>query len=132
MTDCVISLSCELVSGWTQAAILTNARQPQDKMLPKTLFHFDRANTLSEFNSVRPALVFSNGLWSSYLPKESIMAQNGRVIATHTWESVGELWHPGLKNVASPWDRSYGIDVNLYLSPGLCIYGLLLAKKVAR
>ena len=96
------------------------------------LFHFDRANTLSEFNSVRPALVFSNGLWSSYLPKELVMAQNGRVIATHTWESVGELWHPGLKNVASPWDRSYGIDVNLYLSPGLCIYGLLLAKKVAR
>ena len=71
-------------------------------MLLKTLFYFDRANTLSEFNSVRPAQVFANGLWSSYLPKESIMAQNGRVIATHTWESVGELWHPGLKNVAGP------------------------------
>jgi hypothetical protein len=34
----------------------------------------------------------------------------------HTWEAVGDLWHPGMKNMAGPWDRSYGYDMNRYLS----------------
>jgi hypothetical protein len=32
------------------------------------------------------------------------------------WKAVAELWHPQLKNVAGPWDRSYGYDMNKYLS----------------
>lgn len=34
----------------------------------------------------------------------------------YTWESVAQLWHPQLLNVAGPWDRSYGFDMNRYLS----------------
>lgn len=37
-------------------------------------------------------------------------------MVTATWESVGQLWHPTLKNVAGPWDRSYGFDMNRYVS----------------
>ncbi|KIM92784.1 hypothetical protein OIDMADRAFT_36351 [Oidiodendron maius Zn] len=40
----------------------------------------DRDNLYPAYSN----LVFGNGLWSSYLPKESVMAQNGRVIAART------------------------------------------------
>lgn len=34
----------------------------------------------------------------------------------YTWASASQLWHPDLKNVAGPWDRSYGFDMNRYVS----------------
>lgn len=33
-----------------------------------------------------------------------------------TWKSLGQLYNANLKNVAGPWDRSYGFDMNKYLS----------------
>ncbi|KAL3424259.1 hypothetical protein PVAG01_03540 [Phlyctema vagabunda] len=44
------------------------------------------------------------------------MAQKGPIMVASTWEAVAQLWHPQLKNVAGPWDRSYGFDMNKYLS----------------
>jgi hypothetical protein len=79
---------------------------------------FNRANTLSEFNSGTYTGVSLYGLtlWSKYLPKDSIMAKSGPEMIKHTWEAVGDLWHPSMKNMAGPWDRAYGYDMNRYLS----------------
>tara|TARA_R110002060_G_scaffold44364_4_gene55757 strand:+ start:87 stop:392 length:306 start_codon:yes stop_codon:yes gene_type:complete len=31
-------------------------------------------------------------------------------------EAIGDLWHPQLRNLAGPWDRSYGFDTTRYFS----------------
>jgi hypothetical protein len=79
---------------------------------------FNRANTLSEFNSgtYTGVSLYALTLWAKYLPEDSVMKQNGAKMIQYTWEAVAELWHPQLKNVAGPWDRSYGFDMNRYLS----------------
>lgn len=79
---------------------------------------FNRAETLSEFNSgtYTGVSLFALSLWAKYLPEDSLMRQNGPRMIQKTWEAVGELWHPDLKNIAGPWDRSYGFDMNRYLS----------------
>lgn len=79
---------------------------------------FDRDNTLSEFNSGTYTGVSLYGLvlWSKYLPSESVMTRTAPNMIEHTWEAVGQLWHPTMKNMAGPWDRAYGYDMNRYVS----------------
>ena len=58
------------------------------------------------------------------------MKQNAARMVQSTWEAVSELWHPQLKNVAGPWDRSYGYDMNRYLSLlALQIWNLIGKEK---
>ncbi|KAJ4401325.1 hypothetical protein N0V91_007989 [Didymella pomorum] len=79
---------------------------------------FKRDNTLSEFNSGTYAGVslFALTLWAKYLPQDSIMGQYGPEMIKYTWASLGGLYNANLRNVAGPWDRSYGYDMNKYLS----------------
>jgi hypothetical protein len=50
------------------------------------------------------------------MPSNSVMGQNGARMVKETWKSLGLLYNANLKNVAGPWDRSYGYDMNRYLS----------------
>ncbi|KAI4694625.1 hypothetical protein J4E81_006223 [Alternaria sp. BMP 2799] len=79
---------------------------------------FVRDNTLSEFNSGTYAGVslFALTLWAKYMPGDSIMGEYGPKMIRDTWSVLGELYHADLKNVAGPWDRAYGFDMNRYLS----------------
>jgi len=75
-------------------------------------------NTLSEFNSATYTGVslWALSLWDKYLPSESVLKANAPMMIRCTWETVGELWHPQLKNLAGSWDRTYGWDMNRYVS----------------
>jgi len=79
---------------------------------------FNRDNTLSEFNSGTYAGVslFALTLWAKYMPEASVMGQNGGRMIKYTWASLASLYNANLKNVAGPWDRSYGFDMQRYLS----------------
>ncbi|KAI4674435.1 uncharacterized protein J4E88_008169 [Alternaria novae-zelandiae] len=79
---------------------------------------FVRDNTLSEFNSGTYAGVslFALTLWAKYMPGDSIMGEYGPKMIRDTWSVLGKLYHADLKNVAGPWDRAYGFDMNRYLS----------------
>lgn len=80
---------------------------------------FVRDNTLSEFNSGTYAGVslFALTLWAKYLsPEQSVMGEYGPRMVRDTWSVLGELYNADLKNVAGPWDRAYGFDMNRYLS----------------
>jgi hypothetical protein len=79
---------------------------------------FDRNNTLSEFNSgtYTGVSLFGLLLWAKYLPEDSIMAQESPNMIRYTWEAVSQLWHPSMKNMAGPWDRAYGYDMQRYVS----------------
>lgn len=107
------------MSGWTGRRLKeTNMTRSGERYAKDIIDLFNRANTLSEFNSGTYTGVSLYGLtlWSKYSHKDSIMAKYGPQMIKHTWEAVGDLWHPGMKNMAGPWDRSYGYDMNRYLS----------------
>ena len=116
---------------------------------------FDRNNTLSEFNSGTYTGVSLYGLtlWCKYLPEDSIMAQHGPTMVEYTWlvnnnfswiyiwgilltmylfsrrKAVSELWHPSMKNMAGPWDRAYGYDMQRYLSLMALWFWVLIGKE---
>ncbi|RDW79783.1 hypothetical protein BP6252_04421 [Coleophoma cylindrospora] len=107
------------VSGWTGRRLNdSNMTISGETYAQQIIDLFDRANTLSEFNSgtYTGVSLWSLALWSKYLPADSVMTQKGPTMVKYTWEAVAQLWHPQLKNVAGPWDRSYGFDMNRYLS----------------
>jgi hypothetical protein len=107
------------LSGWTGRRIgEANFTTAGENYAREIIELFDKHGTLSEFNSGTYTGVSLYGLvlWSKYLPQESIMAQRGPDMLAKTWEAVADLWHPGMKNMAGPWDRSYGYDMNRYLS----------------
>ncbi|OAQ75641.1 hypothetical protein VFPBJ_09614 [Purpureocillium lilacinum] len=122
-----------LTSGWTGRRLndknITNSAERDAKDI---IDLFDLHGTLSEFNSATYTGVslFGLVLWSKYLPKDSVMAQNApRMVAT-TWDTVSQMWHPGMKNIAGPWDRSYGYDMNRYVAlMGMWIWTLIGKDK---
>ncbi|KAF2219259.1 hypothetical protein BDZ85DRAFT_206451 [Elsinoe ampelina] len=107
------------VSGWTGRRLgeanMTRAGEEDARQIVDL---FNRANTLSEFNSGTYAGVsmYALSLWARYMPEDSIMGQNGRRMLQDTWNSVTDLYHAGMKNSAGPWDRTYGYDMTRYLS----------------
>jgi hypothetical protein len=107
------------VSGWTGRRLNdSNMTISGENYASDIIQLFDRANTLSEFNSgtYTGVSLWALTLWAKYLPSDSVMARKGPVMIKSTWEAVAQLWHPQMKNIAGPWDRSYGFDMNRYLS----------------
>jgi len=107
------------VSGWTGRRLNDrNMTISGEKYAQDIIDLFNIHNTLSEFNSgtYTGVSLFGLILWSKYLPKDSVMTKNGPRMVERTWDAVSQLWHPGMKNIAGPWDRAYGYDMNRYLS----------------
>jgi hypothetical protein len=79
---------------------------------------FEMSNTLSEFNSptYTGVSLYALSMWVKYLPAGHHMHEAGRLMVQETWKTIGELWHPDLKNVAGPWDRAYGYDTTRYVA----------------
>lgn len=116
---------CQFPPG-VKLKTLTRYRYAQD-----IIDLFDRNNTLSEFNSgtYTGVSLFGLLLWAKYLPEDSIMAQHGPVMIRYTWEAVSQLWHPEMKNMAGPWDRAYGYDMQRYVSLMALWMWVLIGKE---
>lgn len=113
------SIMRAFVSGWTGRRLKdSNMTTAGEYYAQQIIDLFDRANTLSEFNSgtYTGVSLFAMTLWAKYLPHDSVMKQRGASMIQYTWEAVSNLWHPQLLNVGGPWDRSYGFDMTKYLS----------------
>ncbi|KKY19193.1 hypothetical protein UCRPC4_g04567 [Phaeomoniella chlamydospora] len=111
------SLMRAFSSGWVGRRLNDSNMTLAGENYAKSVIElFNRANTLSEFNSgtYTGVSLWALSLWAKYLPEDSIMYKYGRTMSAHTWEAVSQLWHPQLKNMAGPWDRSYGYDMNRY------------------
>ncbi|KAL2209445.1 hypothetical protein CC79DRAFT_1396341 [Sarocladium strictum] len=113
------SIMRAFVSGWTGRRLNDrNMTKSGEKYAQEIITLFNKHDTLSEFNSgtYTGVSLFGLILWSKYLPEDSIMTKNGPRMVSATWDAVSQLWHPGMKNMAGPWDRAYGYDMNRYLS----------------
>ncbi|KAH6980709.1 hypothetical protein BKA56DRAFT_643982 [Ilyonectria sp. MPI-CAGE-AT-0026] len=128
------SIMRAFVSGWTGRRLKdSNMTKAGETYAKEIIDLFNEQNTLSEFNSgtYTGVSLFGLILWSKYLPKDSVMTKNGPKMIEYTWEAISALWHPGLKNMAGPWDRSYGYDMNRYLSLMALWFWPLIGKENA-
>ncbi|KAF3764102.1 hypothetical protein M406DRAFT_260292 [Cryphonectria parasitica EP155] len=105
-------------SGWTGRKLNdSNLTSAGEAYAQEVIDLFDLNNTLSEFNSATYCGVslFALTLWAKYLPESSVMGANGARMIKDIWTTVGELYNANLRNIAGPWDRTYGWDQNLYV-----------------
>lgn len=79
---------------------------------------FDRASTTSEFNvpTYYGIDMWALTMWSKYMPSTSVLGSRAPDVLAKIWGSVTEFYHPDLKNLAGPWDRTYGYDMTKYVS----------------
>lgn len=120
------------VSGWMgRRTSDTNMTTSGEAYAGEIIALFNETGTLSEFNSgtYTGVSIFGLLLWSLYLPQDSVMASMGPEMLRRTWEAVAELWHPGMRNMAGPWDRAYGYDMNRYLSVMALWFWAYLGKE---
>ena len=106
-----------IITGWTGRKLgdqnMTNSGETYAKEIIQL---FDRADTLSEFNSATYTGVslIALTMWTKYAAEDSVMKGKGKEMLQDTWDTIGELYHAGLKNLAGPWDRAYGFDMQRY------------------
>ncbi|MDE1177989.1 MAG: hypothetical protein PW789_15525 [Edaphobacter sp.] len=88
-------------------------------------------NSFEEYNS--PTYygtdLFGLALWRSYGSTAEIR-EAGRNIEGHLWDDIADFYQPGLRNIAGPYDRSYGMDMETYVAyTGVWMRALLPADK---
>ncbi|KAM5343671.1 hypothetical protein ACJ41O_012208 [Fusarium nematophilum] len=122
------------VSGWMGRRINDKNMTISGEAYAREIIHlFNLTKTLSEFNSgtYTGVSLFGLILWSTYLPEDSIMKQFGPVMIRETWDAIAQLWHPDMRNMAGPWDRTYGYDMNRYLSVMALWFWAYLGKEAS-
>lgn len=110
-------------TGWTGRRLNdSNMTRAGEAYAQEVLDLFDGGGvgggTLSEFNSPTYCGVslFALTLWAKYLPADdSVMGAHGPRMIRAVWTTVGALYNANLRNMAGPWDRTYGFDMNLYV-----------------
>ncbi len=77
------------------------------------LFAFN--NAFSEFNSPTYYGVdlCALGLWRTYA-SSPLLRQLGAEMEAGLWQDIALMYHAGMKNMAGPYDRSYGMDMQQY------------------
>lgn len=107
-----------VASGWTGRKLNDpNMTSAGELYATEVLSLFDLNNTLSEFNSATylGITIYALTLWTKYMPQDSVMGREGKRVLTQVWELVAEMYNPNLRNLAGPWDRTYGYDMNKYV-----------------
>jgi hypothetical protein len=78
---------------------------------------FNRSGTFDEYNSPTYSGVdlFALGLWRSYGSTAS-MRDRGASMEAALWRDLAVFYNANLKNIAGPFDRAYGMDMQSYVS----------------
>ncbi|KAL4807472.1 hypothetical protein BDV18DRAFT_102559 [Aspergillus unguis] len=80
---------------------------------------FDRNHTLSEYNGPTYAGVslYALTIAAKYLGStNTTIGREAPRIIQNIWDYESQLWNPNMRNLAGPWDRSYGYDMNKYVA----------------
>lgn len=107
-----------VASGWTGRKLNdANMTAAGEMYAEEVLQLFNLNNTLSEFNSPTYAgiTIYALTLWAKYMPNDSVMGREGRRVLEQVWDLLAEMYNPSLRNLAGPWDRTYGYDMNKYV-----------------
>ncbi|RHZ53578.1 uncharacterized protein CDV56_105837 [Aspergillus thermomutatus] len=95
---------------------------------------FDRNHTLSEFNGPTYAgvSIYALTVAAKYLAQtNSTIGQTAARVISEVWDYESLLWNSNMRNFAGPWDRSYGYDMNEYVSiMSLWVWTLIGKERV--
>ncbi|KAI8814996.1 hypothetical protein BJ742DRAFT_781863 [Cladochytrium replicatum] len=94
------------------------------------IFTYKGFNTFPEYNvpTYIGIDIFSLALWIKYTPPTSKLNKLAPFMLNATVADLGEFYNFDLKNVAGPWDRTYGMDMTQYQS----IAGLYIWSAIGR
>jgi hypothetical protein len=79
---------------------------------------FKQHDAFAEYNSPTYYGVdlYALALWRSYPTLSPLLAQLGSEMETILWLDVAQFYHADLRNLAGPYDRSYGMNMLDYIS----------------
>ncbi len=94
--------------GWIVAA---------ERLGAEVLRRFRANNTFDEYNS--PTYygidLYALALWRSYA-SGALLRDAGAEMEAELWRDIAQFYHAGMRNVAGPYDRSYGMDMRRYVA----------------
>lgn len=93
---------------------------------------FESHQTFTEYNSPTyyGVNLYALALWRAYA-KSDALATMGAAMEAALWHDIARFYHAGLRNVAGPYTRSYGMDMQNYGALlGLSIW-LLVGQEAA-
>jgi len=79
---------------------------------------FKQQDAFAEYNSPTYSGVdlYALALWRSYPELSPLLAQLGSQMEAALWQEVAQYYHADLRNLAGPYDRSYGMDMRRYVA----------------
>jgi hypothetical protein len=94
--------------AWTAAA---------ERLAAEILERFRANQTFDEYNSPTYYGVdlYALALWRSYAVSD-LLREGGAEIEAALWRDIAQFYHAGMRNVAGPYDRSYGMDMRRYVA----------------
>jgi len=88
-----------------------------DRLAAEILGRFRVNGAFDEYNS--PTYygidLYALALWSSYATS-ALLRDAGAEIEAALWRDVAQFYHAGMRNIAGPYDRSYGMDLRRYVA----------------
>jgi hypothetical protein len=79
---------------------------------------FKQCDAFAEYNS--PTYygvdIYALALWRSYPQLSALLEEKGAQMEAALWRDTAQFYHAGLRNLAGPYDRSYGMDMVRYLA----------------
>jgi hypothetical protein len=92
--------------------------QEGERMAREVYRLFKQHDAFAEYNSPTYYGVdlYALALWRSYPALSPLLAQLGREMEALVWRDVTQFYHADLRNLAGPYDRSYGMDMRHYAS----------------
>ena len=79
---------------------------------------FKQHDAFAEYNSPTYYGVdlYALALWQSYPALSPLLARLGEEMEALLWRDIAQFYHADLRNLAGPYDRSYGMDMRRYVS----------------
>lgn len=76
---------------------------------------FAQTGAFEEYNSPTyyGADLYALALWRGF-SGSALLRELGAKMEADVWRDIAAYYHAGLRNVAGPWDRSYGMDMTRY------------------
>jgi len=88
-----------------------------ERLAGEVLARFQVNSAFDEYNS--PTYygidLYALALWRSYAASP-LLRRAGAEIEGALWRDIAQFYHAGMRNIAGPYDRSYGMDLRRYVA----------------
>ena len=114
-----------IMQAWLLAH--TGSKRDGEALARAIARRYRRANGLDEYNSPTydGVALYGLRLWRDE-PPTRVFAALGDELYDALWHNIGTLYHAGLRNLAGPYSRAYGMDLRSYASlVGLWIWSVV-------